>query len=109
MEDVEGDKEYGCKTIPIVLGMQKTKIIVSALILLFMSCIGYVMYHQYSSNDILSFYYFLGLVELPLVFVLIKTMYAKTKKDFHTSGTVVKLVMLTGICFLFLLKYLLSR
>jgi small subunit ribosomal protein S15 len=31
------------------------------------------------------------------------------KKDFHTSGTIIKLTMLTGICFLFLLKYLLSK
>jgi 4-hydroxybenzoate polyprenyltransferase len=109
MEDVEGDKEYGCKTIPIVLGIQKSKFIVSTLILIFMTGIGYVMYHQYTSRDMLSFYYFLALVELPLVFVFFKTIYATNKKDFHTSGTVIKLTMLTGICFLFLLKYLLSK
>lgn len=41
MEDVEGDKEYGCRTIPIVLGMKKAKLILYPLIILTMAGVAY--------------------------------------------------------------------
>lgn len=106
MEDVEGDKEYGCRTIPIALGMQKAKMIVSALIILFMAGIGYIQFTQYSARDMISFYYFLGLIQLPLAFVLFRVMKAEQKKHFRLSSIIVKVIMLAGICFLFLLKFL---
>ena len=105
MEDVEGDMEYGCRTIPIVLGMQKAKTIASAMILLFMAGIGYVQHHQLASHNKYSFCYFLVLIQLPLLFILFRTFTAKEKKHFHLASVVVKIIMLAGISFLFLLKF----
>ncbi|MBI4931279.1 MAG: geranylgeranylglycerol-phosphate geranylgeranyltransferase [Bacteroidetes bacterium] len=109
MEDVEGDMEYGCRTIPIVLGIKKAKMITSALIVLFMAGIGYVMPHQYEAKDKISFLYFLILIQLPLLFILLRVFKAKEKKHFHFASVMVKIVMLTGICFLFLLKFILLK
>jgi 4-hydroxybenzoate polyprenyltransferase len=109
MEDVEGDKEYGCKTIPIVLGIKKAKLIAGAMILLFMAGIGYIMMHQHEANDKISFVYFLTLAQIPLLFILIRLFRAREKKDFRLLSMLVKIVMLTGICFMFILKFVILK
>jgi 4-hydroxybenzoate polyprenyltransferase len=109
MEDIEGDKKYGCRTIPIVWGIKKAKMIVAILITLFMASIGYLQYIQLTAKDKYSFLYFLGFVQLPLLFLLLKVFSAKEKKQFHASSSLVKLIMLTGICYLFLLKFVLLK
>ena len=109
MEDVEGDMEYGCRTIPIVLGMKKAKLIATGMILLFMAGIGYVQHYQYGLKEKYSFLYFLVLIQLPLLFILFQTFTAKEKKHFHLASVVVKIVMLVGISFLFVLKFFLWK
>ena len=109
MEDVEGDKKYGCRTIPIVLGITKTKMIVSSLIALFMAGIGYLQYIQWEAKDRYSFFYFLALIQLPLMVLLFIVFRAKEKKYFHFASILVKFIMLTGICYLFLLKFVLLK
>ncbi len=109
MEDVEGDKEYGCRTIPIVLGIPKAKMIVSALIVLFIAGIGYLQQAQHGSKDKISMLYFFFLIQLPLVFLLFRIFTANQKKHFHFASILVKMIMLTGICFLFLLKFVLLK
>jgi len=109
MEDVEGDLEYGCRTIPIVLGMKKAKVIIATLIIFFMTGIGYVQHHQYEVKDKISFLYFFILIQLPLLFILLRVFKAKEKKHFHFASMMVKVVMLAGICFLFLLRFVLLK
>jgi len=107
MEDVEGDKKYGCRTIPIVLGIKKARMIVSALIILFMTGIGYIQCIQFGAGDKYSFLYFLILIQLPLALLLFRVLTAKEKKHFHFASMCVKFIMLTGVCYLFLLKFVL--
>ncbi|TAL59776.1 MAG: prenyltransferase [Bacteroidetes bacterium] len=109
MEDVEGDKEYGCRTIPIVLGMKKAKAIVLSLILLFMTGIGCIQYIQLAAKDKYSFLYFLAFIQLPLLFVLVNVIAANVKKNFHIASILVKCIMLTGICYLLMLKFVLLK
>lgn len=106
MEDVEGDKEYGCRTIPIVLGIKKAKVITSVLIIIFMAGIGYFQQKQLIIKDKYSFSYFLGFIQLPLLFLLLRILTAKEKKHFHTASTLIKFIMLAGICYLFLLRFI---
>ena len=79
--------------------------IVSALIGLFMAGIGYIQTKQFAIKDKYSFYYFLALIQLPLLFLFFRVITAKEKKHFHFASVLVKLIMLTGICYLFLLKF----
>lgn len=106
MEDVPGDKEYGCRTIPIVLGMKKAKWIASVLILLFMAGIGYIQKTQLEASDKTSFLYFLGFVQLPLAFILFRLSHATEKQHFYQASILVKFIMLAGVCFLFLVRFL---
>lgn len=108
IEDAEGDMEYGCKTIPVALGIRKTKNILYSLLLLFMAALGFVQYYQYKSSDWLSFLYFLLLLQLPFAVLFFKIARAREKKHFHTGSMIVKVLMLSGICFLFLFRLLLK-
>jgi 4-hydroxybenzoate polyprenyltransferase len=108
-EDIEGDKEYGCRTIPIVLGIKKAKTIVSILVLFFMAAVAYLQYSQFKANDKYSFFYFLLLIQFPFAGLLFCIARATEKKHFHFASTFTKLIMLAGICYLFLLKFILLK
>jgi len=110
MEDMEGDAEYGCRTIPIVLGVSKTKIIVLSLIGLTMAGCGYIQFLlHYLLNEKFSDFYFALLIHLPLLALFFLVLKAKTKQHFHGSSMFVKFIMLTGVCFLILLQFLLLK
>jgi 4-hydroxybenzoate polyprenyltransferase len=106
IEDHDGDKEYGCTTLPIVLGINKAKVIITALIIVTMIFLSYLQYLQFTANDKASFYYFLAL-QVSFVFLIYKLVIAKNKKDYHFASVFSKVIMLIGICYLFLFSYIL--
>ena len=109
MEDYEGDDEYGCRTVPIVLGIKKTKVSITILIAITMIAIGNLQKLQFETKDLLSFYYFLLLIQLPFAWLIFKLIRAKEKKEFHFASVFCKVIMLSGICYLFLFSYLLQQ
>ncbi|MCW3101792.1 MAG: hypothetical protein JWO09_232 [Bacteroidetes bacterium] len=105
IEDMDGDKEYGCKTMPIVLGVRSSKIVVIILSLATMLSLAYIQYlfKEHSA----TFYYFMIALQLPFIFLIWKTWKAQTKKEFRFAGNTAKFIMLTGICYLFIYAYVL--
>jgi len=104
IEDMEGDREYGCKTMPIVLGVKSTKLIVIALSLATMTCLAYIQWIMAHNFEFYKwhFYYFLVALQVPFVFLIWKTWKAQSKKEFRFAGNTVKFIMLMGICYLFI-------
>jgi len=110
MEDMEGDMEYGCKTIPIVLGLNKTKIIMLCLIVLAIARCGYIQFLlHHLLNEKISDFYFALLIHFPLIALFFLLLKAKSKQHFHRASRLVKFIMLTGVCFLILLRFLLLK
>ncbi|MEO6882951.1 MAG: geranylgeranylglycerol-phosphate geranylgeranyltransferase [Bacteroidia bacterium] len=107
MEDVEGDKEYGCNTLPIAWGMNAAKSVALLIIFFCLFSIAYLQKMQFQSNDLFSFYYFLIALQLPFVFLGFQLFFAKEKKQFHFSGNALKGIMLLGISYLFVFSYIL--
>ena len=105
MEDYQGDRLDGCRTIPIVLGVNKSKSIITVIILLIVGTLGYFQAQQLHVGDHKSFTYFLVLLQLPFVFLIYKIIIASEKKDFHFASSLTKLIMLSGISYLFLFCY----
>ncbi len=105
IEDFQGDKEYGCQTLPIVIGKQNAKIVVAFIAFLCMICLGYLQFLQLKSNDWLAFFYFVVALQLPFVYLIYKTFTANTKKDFRLAANTAKVIMLMGVCFLFIFAY----
>ncbi len=97
MEDVEGDKSAGCRTLPIVAGIVPAKIVAILFSLAVMAAAGYIQYLQYESQDYISLIYFAVAVQLPSLWLILKTAFAKEKADFRFASRLSKLVMLGGI------------
>lgn len=93
MEDLKGDNTFGCKTLPIIWGIRKTKGMVYFLLALFSGLVILLnaIYTQ------MPFYYFLVFLFLPLGLFLFGLVQADTKRDFHTLSQWCKVIMILGI------------
>ncbi len=93
MEDLKGDNTFGCKTLPIIWGIRKTKVLVYFLLALFSGVVVLIntIYTQ------LPFYYFLVFLFAPLSIFLIVLIRADTKRDFYTLSQWCKVIMVLGV------------
>lgn len=105
MEDVEGDEKYGCKTMPIVIGIKASKNISIALALITMIFLVYFQTIKWSTSNLISSSYIGIFLQLPFIFLIYKVITAKKKNDFKIAGNVAKLIMLTGVCYLFIFTH----
>jgi 4-hydroxybenzoate polyprenyltransferase len=97
MEDMRGDMKYGCKTMPIVWGLQVSKVFTAVWIIVIVGAITALQVYVVQLGWWISALYSLIAIIIPLLYVLRKLYVAHTKKDFHRLSTVVKLIMLSGI------------
>jgi len=97
MEDVEGDRKYGCKTMPIVWGFNATKVFVAVWLIVLVGTLIIVQLYALRLGWWISVIYGLLLIVAPLIFIIKKLYYAKTSQDFHRISSLVKFVMFTGI------------
>jgi 4-hydroxybenzoate polyprenyltransferase len=93
MEDLKGDNTYGCKTLPIVWGIRKTKIALYLLILFF-SVTVVVINQLYVKLDVI---YFVMLLFVPLAWLVTRLVRADTKRDYGWLSSFCKVIMLLGI------------
>jgi len=97
MEDFEGDKAYGSRSLPVVAGIRVSKAVVS--IILFTTLLLMIlMWALYIKNTISLVYIILAMV-IPLVFGIIALIRGKSAQQFRTISTIIKGVMLTGILY----------
>lgn len=89
MEDLKGDERFGCKTLPIVFGIAKTKKIIYGIILAFCIAVFLLM----SSVNIV-FPITLSVIMIFLIFELLK---ADKIKDYGRLSTLCKVIMLIGV------------
>jgi 4-hydroxybenzoate polyprenyltransferase len=103
-EDMKGDSKFDCKTIPIVLGVRKTKrlllyLIVAFIVLLFcyiFAATGIMPFEHIYSKWGYILYMFLFVI-LPLSVIAYLLYMADMKKDFSRLSFLMKLVMLMGM------------
>lgn len=97
MEDMEGDEQYGCNTIPIKLGLKGGKIVAvgcSSLLGLFLLTL--VFFFPKVELKYVSWFIVVWLI-LPLFFIIFKIAKAVQVKDFHFISNLVKIYMLMGV------------
>jgi len=97
MEDVEGDRRYGCKTMPITWGFNASKIYVATWLTILILTLVVLMMYMVQLYWWLAAVYSLLFIIAPSVRIFQKLFTAKTPQDFHSLSTMVKLVMFTGI------------
>ncbi|MBL7842815.1 MAG: geranylgeranylglycerol-phosphate geranylgeranyltransferase [Cyclobacteriaceae bacterium] len=93
MEDLKGDNTYGCKTLPIVWGIRKTKNFVYGMLAVFGAVVLFInlMYVK------LPLIYFIMMLFVPLAWLVMQLIKADTKRDFSWLSSFCKVIMLLGI------------
>lgn len=93
MEDVEGDADYGCKTLPVLWGIRKSK----KVIYVFLLILAVILISTYLTFPH-RFTFYLYLTVLPMLFWFsYQLFYADKKSDFTHLSNFTKLIMLMGV------------
>lgn len=98
MADIRGDKEIGAKTMPIELGIPKTRKVVSSITLMVILLIIYIQ--QIYVADKISSFYMLIFIILPLIIGSYKLKNAKKSKQFLKTSNYTKVAMAGGLGYL---------
>jgi 4-hydroxybenzoate polyprenyltransferase len=93
MEDWKGDKTYGCRTLPIVFGLRKTKWVVLASVALYVLFLSVMM----AVYDALNSTYLLLLALLPSVLLVERLWKADTVADYARLSLICKVLLVLGI------------
>jgi 4-hydroxybenzoate polyprenyltransferase len=93
IEDRQGDRKHGCRTLPIVFGFRNTKRIIFLIAICFICAILVV---TFKINNIQLYFYFGGLSILFFIFMY-KIYMADRKSHFTQLSILSKMLMFTGI------------
>jgi len=94
LEDMKGDAAHGCRTLPIVLGIQKSRVILYALLIFFYALVLAAGF--YRQNDTI-FGIYLGLAVLaPGLMIGAQLRRSDRKRHFARLSLLCKFMMLTG-------------
>ena len=97
MEDMEGDRKYGCRTMPILWGLNASKVFVAVWIIVLVATLSILQFYVLPFGWWQSALYCLLFIIAPLLWIFQKLFKAQTAEDFHLLSRVVKIVMFTGI------------
>ena len=107
IEDFEGDIAFGRNSLPVVLGVKSSKIIVSILLALTVGALLYTYF--FHVNDIITLIYLICAIILPIIGLIVMVTIGKNKKDFHRASNLLKIIMLTGILYSLVVQYIITQ
>lgn len=93
MEDVRGDVSHGCRTLPIIWGIRRTKFFVYVLIAFFIPSLFLSAYWLENKQLAWLFFALLGLIG----WLVYRLVYADTKREFGALSNLCKIIMLVGM------------
>ncbi len=97
MEDIKGDADYDCRTLPIVFGILPGKAIVAFLVISILCGIGWIQKIQFVGHQFYEFWYLMLALQLPLIVFLAGLYKAEHKKHYHRLSLLIKIVMFLGV------------
>ena len=117
MEDIEGDVTQGCRTLPVVMGITGAKRVAQFFLLIVIFLSGFVEYWFctgissgfFTLRFLLPILYISCLIQVPSFWIIIRLNMASLSKHFHKVSNWLKILMLTGISYLFVFAYLCLR
>ena len=97
IEDMQGDAKYGCRTMPIVWGVNATKVYIAVWLVVIVSLLIILQIYVWPYKWWWPMIYSVLFIILPFGFIFFKLRKARSTKDYHSLSNWTKLVMLTGI------------
>ncbi|MEQ8924179.1 MAG: geranylgeranylglycerol-phosphate geranylgeranyltransferase [Fulvivirga sp.] len=93
LEDLKGDSTFDCRTLPVVHGPRKTKVIIYVLAITFLICLCSLFYLRIGVSMLIIALLLIG----PLAYLFLRLHKADTVKEFNYLSNYCKWVMLAGI------------
>lgn len=93
MEDLKGDRIFGCKTLPIIWGYRRTKRFIYGILSSFIATVVYIIWQ--ADLPTLNIYFLLMLI--PTIYFVYKLYWSDTQKSFRYLSHFLKGVMLSGV------------
>jgi len=97
MEDIEGDRRYGCNTMPIAWGINATKVFVAVWLIVLAGALSVVQFYVLLLQWWWSAAYCVVFTIIPLIYIFTMLFRASSSSDYHRLSSLIKLVMFTGI------------
>jgi 4-hydroxybenzoate polyprenyltransferase len=97
LEDIEGDRRYGCNTMPIAWGINSTKVFLAVWLVVLIASLLIVQFYTLVLRWWWSAAYCILLIIIPLLYIFKMLFSAKSSKDYHRLSSLIKLAMFTGI------------
>jgi len=97
MEDIHGDARYGCRTMPIVWGINVTKVYVAIWLIILIALLVIVQAYILQFRWWAAVVYCILFILLPAGYIFRSLYGAKSQHDFHRLSSWTKTVILTGI------------
>lgn len=97
LEDMEGDAQYQCRTMPIVWGVPAAKVFVAVWQIVLLAALAFIALYAFKTGWRWQAVYVAALVWIPLLMLLKPLKQAVTAAHFHRMSTQIKWVMLAGI------------
>ena len=104
MEDVEGDRRYGCKTMPIIWGIQVSKIVVTIFMIFLLSLLVLALFYILQYRMWIPSLYNLFFLLIPSVITFKYLQQSQTPADFGKVSQWIKGIMLSGILSMLLFR-----
>ena len=91
LEDIEGDEKFGCRTLPIAVGLIATKRIIYSITFLFLVAVYFL------ASSLPAFWSFFLTLTIILAFLCNRIYVADKKNDYANISTYAKVIMVIGI------------
>ncbi len=106
IEDFEGDMAYGRNTVPVVIGILTSRILSICLIIITILMIFLVW--NFFLSDKYTLIYLIVAVVIPLLAVIYQLIAFRGRSQLHNASRIMKIVMVTGVLYSVLVKFILS-
>ena len=105
IEDMEGDARYQGRTMPIVWGVNVSKVFSAVWLAVLLAAVVILQFYVVQFRWWWSIIYSIVFIICPIVWIIYKLYYASSKQDFHQLSNVIKLVMMTGLLSMIFFKF----
>ena len=93
MEDMKGDTTFGCRTLPIVWGIRKTKMLLYGILFVFSVAVTFFNF----SYALVPLIFFIMFLLVPMAWLTLRLIRADTVKEYHHLSQLCKVIMLLGV------------
>ncbi len=106
IQDIDGDREMECRTMPIVWGIQTTKIVSTVLLVLTAALIAYIAFavlpFPYTWQSFSTRYIVFGLIT-PIICAIVLLWASTTPLEYRRTQLIIKFAMFMGIMYSFVI------